>query len=678
MMASTGLRERRPDLLTAVTPVASVLVGLLEKGKFSDAKTLQSLRLTCHDFRALVDGDLTVLSLKVKKHHREQWAAGRLPSLERWSACNHVRLQLEPSGDGDEDLAALASIPFSGLAPRGRERISWLELSIVPGLHPNAAWQAEAAVTVLATMLPGLSFLSLCGMSYDTVRQRLMFQALASLPCLGKLALPSSRALEHIGLLATGKLTALQVLSLNSLRQGQELLSPQAAAGLAQLHGLQKICWQDGAAEWRGLNQLLDHVPPTISTVYFFNGEIKTYLAMRAGRAQRLRILMNCRAPPVGQIPEARAFVSIAEAVLSSRAMGPRLDSLILIPGVRVADPDGRSLEAPELQPLWDLARRSDAVAICMLRTSSAAGAVAAVTRLGVPQALDLQRNATERLVLRLRRNIATTNRQQYQHQQHQHQVAAAAAAPPGQEALTTSLLLRLASGGANPGNGTAGPPPSQPRPLAQVFVFRGPFVSTLSWVPSALHEWLQGLTRSVAERLRMGSEQSAVAGGGGGDGSGGIDAGHGGNDNGANGGGNDNGTGGAGPSGGQRVQLLSYQVLPRSCGAVLAAFRGVEGLLGAVEAVASSMSAESGHAGGPLLEVTQAAAALAEGGKVTGGTGAVRRMVLKGLQLELQSRWDASLPGCGGDPAAEAALLRGLLGAWEQLVAEMLPEVEV
>ncbi|KXZ49963.1 hypothetical protein GPECTOR_18g120 [Gonium pectorale] len=115
-----------------------------------------------------------------------------------------------------------------------------------------------------------------------------------------------------------------------------------------------------------------------------------------------------------------------------------------------------------------------------------------------------------------------------------------------------------------------------------------------------------------------------------------------------------------------QEALLLSYQVFPRWRGAVLAAFRDAEGLLDAVKAVAASLS--------PELKVTSAAAASsAEWG------------VLDALQQpsfvnpqELQSRWDAWLPGCGGNPAAEAVLLLRLLGVWEQLVREMPCEVKM
>ncbi|KXZ49960.1 hypothetical protein GPECTOR_18g118 [Gonium pectorale] len=490
------------EVLQAAQPAARKLVGILQSAFHTH--TLKNLRLTCRELCALVDENVSELKLTVRQQDHEPWSTGQLPSLERWPVYSRVRLRLKPSNEGDGssdngddgDLAALACFPFIGLALQQRQRISHLRLFVEMGDTSHAAWQAEDVVLALASLLPGLQDLDLFGfegMSYEPVRQQLMFNALASITQLKELTLPSGRSLEHLSPLA-GRLRKLSVVT--TPYPEAEGVTPKGAACLSQLHGLQEF----------NLSVASVH---TLTYDYCVNGYGDVRIRLEDGRIQEM-ILSETDGPDNDNgyaSKDASAFASAAAAIMSSRAMGPRLERLQLS-GLSLDDTGGpSSLEAPELRPLWALARRSNSVDVTTLHATS----VAAMKDLGD--------------------RVATAS----------------------------------------------------------------------------------STGRSDASDSE--DEQEAL--------------------------------------------LVSYQVLPRSCGAVLAAFRDAEELLSAVEAVAASLS--------PDLTVTSAAAAYS-----------AEKGVLEALEQELQSCWDAWLPGCGGHPAAEAVLLLRLLGIWEQLVGEMPPEVKM
>ncbi|KXZ45609.1 hypothetical protein GPECTOR_52g12 [Gonium pectorale] len=716
------------DVLQQAGAAAGTLLGMLREDD-----SLAALRLTCTSLRDYVDMNVSRLRLTVTATDRERWAARQLPSLAKFPSCNSVELHLEPAGLGnqDGDLASLTSLPFLGMPLQRRQRITelYLETGQRSRLPARSAWQVEDAICCLASLLPGLRELDLTClsyMSYDPARQQLMYNNLTALPQLRRLSLPSCRALEAVGALAGGRLEMLIVDAGLCARDGA--LSPTAAKdGLAKLNGLKHLEFRycclsaspggdadDGAGGAAatssgagggsgGLRLLLDNLPPGLRSLVVVGMEGSDR------QSQEFRVELPGSSPyasgvtirrPAGgsgnggdtELLEApvSTFGPLAAVLLGSSVLGPRLGRLEIAARLSVSNLPALALGTPKLRPLWALLQRCDSVRVAEIAADTVEAAVEAVARLGRPGRLLTEGSRQGRMVLDLdalgsaalqvallRRLAGGCDRSEAE---------GGAAEGCGRSAGDRSAGLRTATAAPSAATGPLTKPGPSYGPIPEyggsLIVLRGGLLAALALAPDALQVWVRWLAEQAAaladhpSARRPGGESYAIA----------LAA-------------MARGVSGARAwFGFEGIRpLCAWQALPAAGAIVLwtgtpaSMVQAAAGVSSKVAAVAAA-TATVGQAQ-PLHQPEQAATgascaveamplaadvvmAAAAAQDMWPEEGPVRRAFLWALQQELQSRWDASLPGCGGDPAAEAALLRGLLGAWEQLVGEMRGEV--
>ncbi|KAG2498543.1 hypothetical protein HYH03_003294 [Edaphochlamys debaryana] len=213
---------------------------------------LAAARLACSWLRALVDGSVRELVV------RERAPVRAPPSLARWPRCTAIVLapRPPPSDDEDEDdleaheTDVLLHTPFFGQPESERRRITSLRLQADQG----AALRAGPAAATLASYLPCLRSLDLSSLlpadgshpacvvtAADTA---LLHMALAGLPALGSVSLPSVMLLPGIEAMA-GRLRSLSAGSPRRLRSGLphyfEDLVPRATDGISKLSRLEAL-----------------------------------------------------------------------------------------------------------------------------------------------------------------------------------------------------------------------------------------------------------------------------------------------------------------------------------------------------------------------------------------------------------------------------------------------------
>ncbi|KXZ51675.1 hypothetical protein GPECTOR_11g127 [Gonium pectorale] len=313
-------------------------------------------------------------------------------------------------------------------------------------------------------------------MPYDPEEQHQMFGALATLPHLASLTLPSSRALEHIGALADRPLRRLQVWE-DYRDTSSNHLTANALNGISRLRQLTHLHFErclvgEPVRSGRGVdcNSLLHVLPPSVEllTIRFEDHHNVTF-QIRDGILIVVHITDFLQPAALGQL---------ARALLASNKMGPRLGLL------RLEHVDTTKGDAPGLDP-WDeealcgLVRRCSCVEVGTLHAVSADAALQAADLLGVPEQLLL-------------------------------------GAPPGHQRID---LLRprpagvLAGGGDSIG-GSGGRARSAAEvaagvlrslaaphggPAGRLLLLTGPFVSVLSVLPEPLHSWMACIRRSAA-----------------------------------------------------------------------------------------------------------------------------------------------------------------------------------
>ncbi|PNH11962.1 hypothetical protein TSOC_001144 [Tetrabaena socialis] len=195
---------------------------------------IPAARLSCRALRACVDGSVQSLETTLRAGDRQRWEAGQLPSLALWPRCRSVGVTLDARGRND--VTRLALLPFAGQEPAALQRIEALALR-TPAFG-MCATNGEQLVCALVQQLPGLralDFLLPECMSYDPLQQQLMHDALAAMPRLARLVLPSGRTLDRVGTLAASISLRILCINLWSSRRDEPLLSDAAAAGLKRL-----------------------------------------------------------------------------------------------------------------------------------------------------------------------------------------------------------------------------------------------------------------------------------------------------------------------------------------------------------------------------------------------------------------------------------------------------------
>ncbi|GFR43814.1 hypothetical protein Agub_g4940 [Astrephomene gubernaculifera] len=213
---------------------------------------LREARLAFKELRNIIDGSLKTLKFELDMQSDVVWKAGAMPSLSRWNRCSEIFMTVY-AGDPDldeMDLATQLLLPFASEQLSTRQRIKGLriELGDPDGKH------AEAAIARLVFWLPALQQLDVIGlghaMSYDPLQQQLMYRALATLPDLNILRLPSYRGVEHIGVLAASlKLLDIDVEGGEDSDMDSEdgdpekdcSMSKEAMAGVSQLTRLTQL-----------------------------------------------------------------------------------------------------------------------------------------------------------------------------------------------------------------------------------------------------------------------------------------------------------------------------------------------------------------------------------------------------------------------------------------------------
>ncbi|KAG2498544.1 hypothetical protein HYH03_003295 [Edaphochlamys debaryana] len=242
---------------------------------------LAAARLACSWLRALVDGSVRELVV------RERAPVRAPPSLARWPRCTAIMLapRPPPSDDEDEDdleaheTDVLLHTPFLGQPESARRRITSLRLQADQG----AALRAGPAAATLASYLPCLRSLDLSSLlpadgshpacvvtAADTA---LLHMALAGLPALGSVSLPSVMLLPGIEAMA-GRLRSLSAGSPRRLRSGLphyfEDFRLGAAEGVSKLSRLEVLTLSavDGHPSTGGpdnsLLGLLNSLPPLL------------------------------------------------------------------------------------------------------------------------------------------------------------------------------------------------------------------------------------------------------------------------------------------------------------------------------------------------------------------------------------------------------------------------------